>query len=816
MANQMKTKEAPVSKIFDDEYVHVENEYEQVQKFIGMYISYRGTKAAVHLMKEIFNNALDEAVNEHSPCDKIDVFYDEESGIITVSDNGRGIPHDILLMVCTKKHTTTKEGRKFNVESAGENGVGLKVTCALSDYCKVTSYRGDYAKSITVTDGRNIVDGDPVKLKKPKTGLTVEFAPSEKYLGKFNLTIDDICDWLRCISYICPKGIKMKFMATKKKSNAVITRVYEAQGLAADVRFMAPDIETVPVEVGFDQIKEDDPEREYKVDMAFSYDLTTEGEVIDSYCNYVHTIENGTHVAGCESAICAFFTKEGAKLDPNSKYPIVFEDCKKGLILAVNCRAARPNFSGQVKERVGNEHIQTDTRKQMIRALEAYFVHNPATLKKIIDYLRKMAKIRLTAHSMKGLDSKKTQTWADEREVRNFVPLSDRNSKGYKELFICEGLSAGRQVASVVDHRYQAVFWVRGVVPNTHDTPTDKTMKSDVFRDLIKILGCGIGKDFRIQNLRYDRIIILTDSDVDGANITSLLCAFFAVHLPDIILEERLYKSVPPLYLLENKGSKAKYYKGVQYLFSKREYNDLYNQAVAENVQLFMPTDNDVITYATLVPHENYVPLTKKQSLGFMEQNLRYLYHLNYLAKTAGAPVAIIEMVCWEWLRANGDVKRFKKLIEQDYPECTYDIKEQSLSGAVDKQFIALICDRLFFKSAQPFMNVMKENPVLIIGYRNKSTDVDPKFVTIGEFLTMAENGYSPDIKQRFKGLGEMPHELLFVSTLNPVVRRLYKITMHDVTRAMEQLDILHGKTRADDRKKMIDNDQFTVDDIDN
>lgn len=791
--------------IKDDEYVYYKDEYDQVRKFIGMYISYRGTKAALHLFKEIFNNALDECVSKNSPADQIDIYFDESTLRIIIEDNGRGIPFEKLREVCTKKHTTTKEGRKFNVESAGENGVGLKVTAALSDYYQVTSYRGKECKTLTVTKGKDIVESKPMKNKKEKTGLRVEFIPSEEYLGKIHLTADDICEWLRCMSYICPEGITMKLVSKRKKSDVILSRTYKAEGLAEDARYLGNDLEFAPMTVGFDQISEEDPMREFAIQMSFSYDLTLDGETIDSYCNYVHTIENGTHVDGCESALCSFFVKTAQRLDSKSKYPVTFEDCKKGLILVVNCKAARPNFSGQVKERVGNEYMQTDSRKQMQKALDAYFVSNQATLKKIIDYLRKMAKIRLASHSMKGLDGKKTQTWADEREVPTYIGLSDRNTKGYTELFICEGDSAGRHVANMVDHRYQAVYLLRGVIPNAFGVSTEKAMKNDVLRNLVKILGCGIGKDFNISNLRFDKIIILSDEDIDGHNITSLLCAFFAIHLPQIIIEERLYKAVPPLYLLKD-NKKNSFIKGNKYIFDKHQYNDIYDRAVADNVEI------------TLLPDKGEpIPLSKKEAYGWMRTNLQYLYYLENMVKKSAAPLYIVEVVCWEYLASEGDSKKFKKLIEKVFPECKFDIAEHSLRGAYNKEDITLIVDNIFLKNAERLLEIMRENPSLIVQFKNRSNkESDPMKVTVGQFLSIVSSKYSPDIDQRFKGLGEMDGELLFVSTLNPAIRKLYKITMHSADRAIEQISNLHGKENADFRKNLVYQGRYTIEDIDN
>lgn len=802
----MKAKEEKKSSIIkDDEYVYYENEYEQVRKFIGMYISYRGSKAALHLFKEIFNNALDECVNENSPANHIDIYFDEETLRIIVEDNGRGIPFEKLREVCTKKHTTTKEGRKFNVESAGENGVGLKVTAALSDFYQVTSYRGNEYKTLTVMNGKDITESKPMKSKKPKTGLRVEFVPSEEYLGKIHITADDLCEWLRCMSYICPEGITMKLVSKKKKSEVILSRTYKAEGLSEDVKYLGNELEFNPITVSFDQISEEDPMREFAINMAFSYDLTMDNETIDSYCNYIHTIENGTHVDGCESALCSFFVKAAQKLDPKSKYPVTFEDCKKGLILVVNCRAARPNFSGQVKERVGNEYMQTDSRKQMQKALDTYFISNQAILKRIIDYLRKMAKIRLASHSMKGLDAKKTQTWADEREVSTYIGLSDRNTKGYTELFICEGDSAGRHVANMVDHRYQAVYLLRGVIPNAFGMTTEKAMKNDVLRNLVKILGCGIGKDFNIANLRFHKIIILSDEDIDGHNITSLLCAFFALHLPQIIVEERLYKAVPPLYLLKD-NNKNSFIKGNKYIFDKHQYNDIYDKAVADNVEMILLPDSG-----------EEIHLSKKEAYGWMRTNLQYLYYLENMVKKSAAPLYIVEVVCWMYLASEGNEKKFKKLIEKAFPECKFDIKEHSLRGAYNKEDITLIVDNIFLKNATRLFDIMKENPSLMLKFKNRtSKSADYTTLTTGQFLKVVSTKYSPDIDQRFKGLGEMDGELLFVSTLNPAIRKLYKITMHSAERAIMQISNLHGKENAEFRKHLVYDGQYTIEDIDN
>ena len=196
------------------------------------------------------------------------------------------------------------------------------------------------------------------------------------------------------------------------------------------------------------------------------------------------------------------------------KYEVIYEDCKKGLILAVNCRSVQPQFGGQTKEKVNNPAIRTDARKLMSKALEKYFIENQSVLKKIVDYLRKIARIRLEAHGIKGIDVKKTTSWIDDADIKEFTPLADRNSKGYKELILTEGLSAAGGIEAVRNAQYQAVFQLSGVVDNAFNQSLARALKNDTLRKLVKVLGCGIGSDFNIANLKWNKIIITTDKPI--------------------------------------------------------------------------------------------------------------------------------------------------------------------------------------------------------------------------------------------------------------------------------------------------------------
>lgn len=792
----------------DDTMIYTDDEYQQIRNSIGMYISYHGTKAARHLFKEIFNNALDECVNPESPANTVEVFFDESSGEVIISDNGRGLPFDDMFNYITKKHSSTKIGRNLKVDTAGENGVGLKITAALSDKFVATSYRGNQSLTVRTVDGKPVQD-DIKKEKKFRTGLVIDFIPSEKYLCEtkndhLDLRVEDLDEWLRQMSYIIPDGITMKLIGKTKGSDLAIVRSYTRQGIGADVQFLCQDSEFAPIVI---EASSDDEATEFKLECAFTYDRTVDNDLIDSYCNYIHTIENGTHVDACESAICSFFTKEGKRLDANSKYTIMYEDCRKGLVLAVNCTARAPQLAGQTKEKVTSDIIRSDGRKAMSAALEQYFTENQQILRNIIKYLRDIAKIRMEANRIKGIDTKRPNNWVEDGAIREYYPLANRNYKGYKELFITEGDSAASVVNSVRDRTHQAIFRLLGVVENTYEMPLHKIMGvkgNDTLKHLVKVLGCGIGPDFNISNLKWDKIIILTDADVDGANITSLLCAFFAKHMPDIIMEERLYKAVPPLYHLSDK--KKSYYKKYEVLYDKHEYYNLFNHIVCDNVDMRLVYTNGTTR-----------PMSKRDKLNWMEKNLNYLYHLNNLSHKTATPPIIVERVCWNILLANGDENAFKTLIEKEFPEMTYSLTDSNLSGSSNGEFVSLIIDELFMKISTKLIKLIAENETFKLGVRNiNDKNAEYQLMSIGSFLALVNNKYGIDIDQRFKGVGEVEDELVFRTVVNPVLRKLYKLTVSDIPSAIEIVEVLHGRRSTQDRKDLIIDKDYTLEDIDN
>jgi DNA gyrase subunit B len=725
-----------VEGIHDDTFIHLADEITSIREAKTMYIPGTENTAALHLLKEIFNNSLDELNNPNSIGNTIYVeFYKSECKFV-VTDNGRGIPIDIISDTVMKKHVSTKFmnlSDSRNKKQTGIHGIGSTVVAALTDYESITTYRGDHSKTIEIIDGE-LKEGKVKKLKKEKHGLSTTFIPSEKYLGELTLTNDMVEDFIRKMSYIMEDNITIKF-TYEEEDGSLNTIEYKALGLSANLEYLSTSMEFPPINIKYESDM-------FDLFISFSYDKTIDDPLIESYANYVITTESGTHEMAAQRAICEFFSKEAKRLDPTAKYDVSYDDCKKGLVLVVNLEHVKPEFEGQHKSKVSNKDVITEGKKGLVDSLSDYFSKNNALIRRIISYLRQISRIRQEANKIKGVTiNKKPSNFIDDSAIKGFFPITDRKYNGYTEIYFGEGDSAVSALLAARNSKHQALLGTMGVVDNTLELTLDQLMTKQTFRNVINVLGCGIGKDFDITKLRYNKIILAFDADVDGSNITSLFLCFFFVFMPEIILQGKLYRAIPPLYLLEKKSLK-KFYSGREWLYDKKEYYNMYNNIIASNVEI------------ALEESKNKKKLLKKnEALDWLYKNAEYKLELDNLGKKATCDTHIVEYVTYYKILSDGDEFKFKKYIEKEFPEMTYDILNSSLVGSYNGNYISLICDRLFMKSAKRFINEIKKNVSLFVYVKNKN-DKDDLFnrMTIGEFYTKMYKEYSISIEQRFKG----------------------------------------------------------------
>jgi len=333
-------------------------------------------------------------------------------------------------------------------------------------------------------------------------------------------------------------------------------------------------------------------------------------------------------------------------------------------------------------------------------------------------------------------------------------------------------------------------------------------MKKNVFKNLVTILGCGIGKDFDINKLRFNKIIIEADADADGHSISSRIFVFFVEFLPELIIQGKVYKALPPLILLDKKV--RKWYNGSLWLFTKEDYYNVVNQIIADNVEIALPVtdgDNDAV-----------VPLSKKDTIKWLEMYYDYNFELSRLEKRTVCNPLVLEYICYYKSIANDEL-HFKELIEKQFPEVTYDIADKLLIGSYDGTFISVVIDSLFMKMAGNFMKIVSDSPSIFIYCKNKNDEND-RFdkMTIGSFLRTMNSLYDVKIERRFKGLGEMNPEVLFATTLNPKLRRLVRFTIDDMERTKKTFELLHARNdqMRQERRDLLDNAKISYMDLDN
>lgn len=794
----------------DDEIVYLESDIQKIQTRTTMYISYKGSKASMQLCREIINNAIDEVINPLSPGDSIDILFDEESNMITVSDNGRGIPLDKVEIACTKIQAGSKlfrdQDKTTFKTSAGENGTGITCCNALSDNLTFIIYREGKKGTFVFQAGKLLKKEiiDVPKKEANKHGTTVSFIPSEKYLGKCKIDHDELLEWITDISYLIDPNIKLSYHYASKKHPTIKTIEFKHENGVADMLdvFVKKQLFD-PIYINFkgsytvlengdieflEETGKNPKYLENRIVIQAAYTINPdvhmdEDDHYKSFCNYIRTIDHGVHLVAMKTAWNQLVSKLTTdSLTPNEaeKYPITYEDARNGLFGTLNIMCTDPQFASQTKEKMSNDELFKPIRKILYFYLSKYFKDNPAVLKKVTQFVKANAKARLEIGKIKKSEYKPIDN-LNEHTLKCFNPA---NGNGYRELFIVEGGSAKGTMVNARDPRYQALFAIRGVPKNTFGLKLVDILSNQEFKYLIKILGCGIGKDKNIDKLKYDKIIIFTDSDIDGFRIASLLCTFFLTQYPEIVERGLLYKAVAPLYIVDDAKHK--------YIMNKADYYRYFADRLIGKVELY----------------QNGEKMTKSQLKNFIIQNNQYLTALDVMTNYYSINPDLIEFIV-QYKDETTDAG-FKKLLKKKFPEMTYE--DGVIKGIYNDAYQVCGIDKSFEFRAQQLKKMIIHNGGNTFTYTDKGKTF--KDVTLGQFL-VAVKGYMPATKKRLKGLGEMTPEEMWNSSIDPKSRELIQLTTENIELELDRFRTLHGKD-SDARKELMKEYVLDPNDIDN
>ena len=734
---------------------------EAVRKRPGMYIGDTSIKGLHHLIYEVVDNSIDEAMAGF--CDYIKITLTQDGSAI-IEDNGRGIPVAIhptekipaATVVLTVLHAGGKFDKNTYKVSGGLHGVGVSVVNALSKKLHLKIYRDGAIHEQWFERGVPVTELE-VTGKIKKTGTIIEFWPDEEiFTESVEFKKEILSTRFKELAYLNP-NITIEFVDERDGTKEKFHFEGGIKQFVKDLQKKEP-LSNAQLFKG----KADDIE----MDIAFLYQNSDRDKVL-SFVNNIRTIEGGTHEAGFRAgltrAISNYISKNASAKEKNTK--ISGDDTKEGLVAVVSVRVPEPQFEGQTKGKLGSSYVRPLVQKFTYEQVSKYLEENPIEAKAIMNQVLLAAKGREAAKRARELVKRK-----DSMSVGTLPgKLADCQSKdpSVSELYLVEGDSAGGSAKQGRDRVFQAILPLKGKILNVEKARLDKILKSDEIKNMITALGCGIGEDFNEEKLRYHKIIIMTDADVDGSHIQTLLMTFFFRYLRPIIEKGYLYLAQPPLYRYK-KG------KNETYLKDDKALKEFLIEKGIDSINISTLGREDLKSLFRLVGYYQLAlnELDKRFSLS---EVLRLLIeNPDLISKNNEELAKILE----EHIASLG-YNILNKIVNEE--KLHYYI--QSNEGLEE----LIIDDELF---SNPHYNEAVYIYQKIKEYLNEEL---MQRDLLEDLKTIEENAKKGAYIQRYKGLGEMNPEQLWETTMDPQNRRLLRVKIEDFDNADDVFSLFMG-----------------------
>ena len=526
---------------------------EAVRKRPAMYIGDTGERGYHHLVYEVVDNSIDEALAGY--CTMIDVTINPD-GSLTVQDNGRGIPVDMhptqhrpaIEVVLTILHAGGKfDGSNYKV-SGGLHGVGVSCVNALSDWMKVEVKRGGKIHHIEFSRGHVTKPLEVVGECGDETGTKVTFFPDHSIFSCHAFKWEILCNRLRELAFL-NKGVKIHFKDNEGEGHHEETFHYEG-GIDQFTEYLNTNKKPLTPVIHFEgEAQGVTGMVQAEVSMQYTDTYST---IEQTYCNNIHTIEGGTHLSGFRAALTRTINKYGAdnKLI-KEKDNLTGDDMREGLTVIVSVKVPQPQFEGQTKTKLGNGEVEGIVGSIVSDKLMTFFEENPAVAKTVIEKTLLAARAREAARAAR--ESTRRKGVMDGLSLPGKLRDCSERDPAKTELFLVEGDSAGGSAQTGRDRKTQAILPLRGKVLNVEKARVDRMLANNEIRTIITAIGCGFAEEWDISKARYHKIVIMTDADVDGAHIRTLLLTFFYRKMPELIEKGYVYLAQPPLYKVERK-----------------------------------------------------------------------------------------------------------------------------------------------------------------------------------------------------------------------------------------------------------------------
>lgn len=780
--------ETKIESRYDAEKIKVLEGLEAVRKRPAMYVGSNGPEGLHHLVYEVVDNSVDEAMGGY--CTKIDVTIHIDNSV-TVIDDGRGIPTG---MHPTQKRsaaevvmTVLHSGGKFDQESykvsGGLHGVGISVVNALSEWLELEIKQEGQVYQQRYQRGKPVAPLE-VTGKTKKRGTKITFKPDAQIFETLEFSFDVLAQRLRELAFL-NKGLEITLIDERTEKRQVFC--YKG-GIISFVEHLNENKGPLHKPVYIEREKNG-----ILLEAALQYN---EGysENLFSFANNINTRDGGTHLIGFKTALTRCVNNYASANNLLKNETITGEDVREGLTAVISIKLPNPQFEGQTKAKLGNSEVKGIVEATVNEALSEFLEENPPIARKIVDKAIGAARAREAARKAKELIRRKNAL--DGGSLPGKLADCSEKDPAASEIFIVEGDSAGGSAKQGRDRRNQAILPLKGKILNVEKARFDKMISSEEIRILITALGTGIGQeDFDIAKLRYHKIILMTDADVDGAHIRTLLLTFFYRQMPKLIEHRYIYIAQPPLFKIK-KGKMERYIK------NEGALNDYLITAAVDEAHLYVEAEERFVTGTALKPILKKL-IAFESIMKRLERQRISTQVVRALVLEKGLEKADLK----DQKRLQRIMDRVKKFFKAHYPAVTLTLEPgqdeehkayQILCRLQEKGLQQeLVVDQNLLTSAE-FRELLALSPAALgLGkplYRLKIEGEEKSFVTTAEVVQeILEIGKKGVAIQRYKGLGEMNPQQLWETTMNPETRTLLQVALEDVVMADEIFTILMG-----------------------
>ena len=804
----MSTRDTGGSQVYDSSSIKVLEGLEAVRLRPAMYIGSTGEAGLHHLVYEVVDNSVDEALAGYATEVNV-IIHDDDS--VTVIDNGRGIPVDMhpdegmsaAEVVMTKLHAGGKFDSNSYKVSGGLHGVGVSVVNALSERLDLEIWRD--GGTWTQEYGRGIPKAPLEKMGKAgrKTGTKVTFKPDGSIMDATKFNFDTLATRLRELAFL-NKGLKIT-LTDEREEPARASEFQFNGGIAEFIKHLNRGKNVLHDKPIYFEGERELSQGVLAMEVALQYN-DSYSESVFSFANNINTVDGGSHLSGFRSALTRTINAAGqqAGLFKDVKENLTGDDVREGLTAVVSVKLPQPQFEGQTKGKL-NSDIQGYVVQFINEKLGEFFDKNPGVMRKIVSKAIDAARAREAARKARDLTRRKGAL--DSGGLPGKLADCQERDPDRCELFLVEGESAGGTAKGGRDRRYQAILPLKGKILNVEKARYDKMLGHEEIRAMITAIGAGIGKDdFDATKIRYGKIIIMTDADVDGSHIRTLLLTFFFRHMQELIKRGHIFVAQPPLYRIK-KGKSEKYIK------DDKEFTREILRRATENLKVEL-ADKTVLEGTEL---RNYLMSLDELQLAWrrLERRLREPRVVEVLARADLALDTKADFTEEKNLRAVYDALKEQKIEteikhEEEHSAWMVTFKDPTnaerivnleLASAPEYRRLRTLAKQAAKFNHPPFVVVRENHRETLAGWR--------------ELLVHVKNEGTREVTiQRYKGLGEMNAEQLWETTMNIETRTLLKISLEDLVLSDQIFTTLMGED-VESRRKFIEENALDVRNLD-